>query len=51
MSYLLFFQEENLNLARASGLRMSAWIFEYISNNDFPNIHTHISWAKRFCFS
>ena len=27
------------------------WIFEYIYNNDFPKVHTHIAWAERFFFS
>ena len=35
----------------ANDIKMSVWIFEYISNNDFPNVHTHIAWAERFFFS
>ena len=35
----------------ATDIKMSVWIFEYISNNDFPNVHTHIAWAERFFFS
>ena len=27
---------------------MNVWIFEYISNNDFPNVHTDIAWAEGF---
>ena len=41
-------QEENWNLARTGGLKISVWIFEYISINDFPNVHTHIAWTELY---